>query len=74
LKKITHAVEYAHQAGLVVNAGHCLNIHNVHHMTAIPQLYELNIGHAIVARALMIGWQAAVAEMKALIQISGAQS
>ena len=74
LKKITHAVEYAHQAGLVVNAGHGLNIHNVHHMTAIPQLYELNIGHAIVARALMIGWQAAVAEMKALIQISGAQS
>lgn len=74
LKKITHAVEYAHQAGLVVNAGHGLNIHNVHHMTEIPQLYELNIGHAIVARALMIGWQAAVAEMKALIQISGAQS
>ncbi|MBU3643865.1 MAG: pyridoxine 5'-phosphate synthase [Candidatus Methylopumilus sp.] len=74
LKKITHAVEYAHQAGLVVNAGHGLNIHNVHHMTAIPHLYELNIGHAIVARALMIGWQAAVAEMKALIQISGAQS
>ena len=74
LKKITHAVEYAHQAGLVVNAGHGLNIHNVHHITATPQLYELNIGHAIVARALMIGWQAAVAEMKALIQISGAQS
>ncbi len=67
LKKIINAVEYAHQAGLVVNAGHGLNIQNVHFMTAIPQLYELNIGHAIVARAVMIGWQAAVREMKNLM-------
>jgi pyridoxine 5-phosphate synthase len=67
LNKIQKAVQFAHDAGLIVNAGHGLNIHNVHLIRAIPHLYELNIGHAIVARAVMIGWQAAVKEMKQLI-------
>ena len=74
LAKISLAVQHAHQAGLQVNAGHGLNIHNVHHITAIPHLYELNIGHAIVARAVMIGWHAAVSEMKQLIQMTGMPS
>lgn len=67
LHQIQQAVAYAHQAGLIVNAGHGLNIDNVQPIASIPHLYELNIGHAIVARALMIGWQAAVSEMKQLI-------
>lgn len=72
LNKIQQAVQYAHQAGLIVNAGHGLNIDNVHRITAVPHLYELNIGHAIVARAVIIGWQAAVREMKQLICPAGA--
>ncbi len=73
-KKITHAVEYAHQAGLVVNEGHGVSVRVGHWMAARRQWYEWSGGYGIVARALMVGWQAAVAEMKALIQISGAQS
>jgi pyridoxine 5-phosphate synthase len=50
-----------------VNAGHGLNIHNVHQIAAIPGIEELNIGHAIVAHAVFVGWEYAVREMKALI-------
>ncbi|WP_085314924.1 pyridoxine 5'-phosphate synthase [Derxia lacustris] len=50
-----------------VNAGHGLNIDNVGPVAALDGIAELNIGHAIVARALFIGWAAAVREMKALL-------
>lgn len=67
LKRIIHAAQFAKQAGLVVNAGHGLNYQNVQAIAAIPEIHELNIGHGIVARALFIGFEAAVREMKRLM-------
>jgi pyridoxine 5-phosphate synthase len=55
------------EAGMTLHAGHGLNYHNVIPVARIPQMHELNIGHAIVARAVMIGMQHAVREMKQLI-------
>lgn len=68
LSKIRTAAERAHAAGLCVNAGHGLNYHNVQPVAKIAQIEELNIGHAIVAHALMVGFARAVREMKALIR------
>jgi len=67
LKRIQQATAHALSLGLVVNAGHGLNIHNLHHIAAIPGIEELNIGHAIVAHAIFVGWEYAVREMKALM-------
>jgi pyridoxine 5-phosphate synthase len=67
LARIQAAAAHARQLGLVVNAGHGLNIHNVHEIAAIPGIEELNIGHAIVAHALFVGWEYAIREMKALM-------
>jgi pyridoxine 5-phosphate synthase len=67
LERIQKAVAYAHEIGLVVNAGHGLNIHNVHAIAAIPYIEELNIGHAIVAHSVFVGWEYAIREMKALM-------
>ena len=53
--------------GLIVNAGHGLHYHNVEPVAAIAGVHELNIGHAIVAHALFVGFKGAVAEMKQLI-------
>ncbi|MBR3889877.1 pyridoxine 5'-phosphate synthase [bacterium] len=64
LKKAT---EYAHSLGLKVNAGHGLNYQNVSRMHEIDGLYELNIGHSIISRALYVGLPQAVREMKGLI-------
>jgi pyridoxine 5-phosphate synthase len=51
----------------VVNAGHGLHYHNVQAIAQIKSMNELNIGHAIVAHALFVGFKAAVSEMKALM-------
>jgi pyridoxine 5-phosphate synthase len=67
LKKIQQAVEYAKKAGLLVNAGHGLHYENVQNIAQIDGIHELNIGHAIVAKALFIGWENAVIEMKKII-------
>jgi pyridoxine 5-phosphate synthase len=67
LARLAAAARRAAAAGLVVNAGHGLDYHNVQPVAAIPQLAELNIGHAIVARAVMSGLGPAVAEMKRLM-------
>lgn len=64
---IVKAAQYAHAQGLQVNAGHGLNYHNVTAIAAIAELRELNIGHAIVARSVFTGFQAAVREMKQLM-------
>lgn len=68
LKKISDAVAYAHQCGLQVNAGHGLHYHNVEPIAAIDNIVELNIGHAIIARAVFSGLQEAVREMKCLMR------
>jgi pyridoxine 5-phosphate synthase len=65
---ITEAAEQANARGLQVNAGHGLHYHNTQAIAAIPQLVELNIGHAIVARSVFTGLQGAVREMKQLMQ------
>ncbi|MFQ5936873.1 MAG: pyridoxine 5'-phosphate synthase [Acidiferrobacterales bacterium] len=67
LKRVHRAVEQGLDQGLQVNAGHGLNYHNVQAVAAIPGLSELNIGHAIVARAVFTGLQEAVREMKRLM-------
>ncbi len=68
LATIARAVDDAQALGLVVNAGHGLNYHNVGPIAAIGGIGELNIGHAIVARAVFTGLDAAVREMRALMR------
>jgi pyridoxine 5-phosphate synthase len=65
---ITEAAQQANARGLQVNAGHGLHYHNTQAIAAIPDLVELNIGHAIVARSVFTGFQTAVREMKQLMQ------
>jgi pyridoxine 5-phosphate synthase len=67
LDKLMAAVSHAVQCGMQVNAGHGLNCANVTAIARIEDLVELNIGHAIVARALFTGFSAAVGEMKQLM-------
>lgn len=67
LIRIRHAVSLAISAGLQVNAGHGLNYENVHAIAALPDVHELNIGHAIVAQAVLIGLTGAVQQMKKII-------
>jgi pyridoxine 5-phosphate synthase len=67
LARIRIAAEHAHTQGLQVNAGHGLNYHNVQPIVVIPNLVELNIGHAIIAESLFIGLEAAIKKMKVLL-------
>ena len=64
LERIRQAAAYAHGAGLQVNAGHGLHLHNVEEICKIPQIVELNIGHSIIAQAVISGLSQAVREMK----------
>lgn len=59
---------FGHGLGLQINAGHGLNLDNVAPVARLPYMTELNIGHAIVARALFVGMKEAVAEMRRAIQ------
>lgn len=68
LARIELGVRQGLDLGLQVNAGHGLNYHNVQAIAAIPGIAELNIGHAIVARAVFSGLQEAVREMKRLMR------
>jgi pyridoxine 5-phosphate synthase len=68
LESIRAMVAYGLDQGLQVNAGHGLHYQNTKPIAAIPGLSELNIGHAIVAQALFVGFAQAVREMKMLIQ------
>ena len=64
LERIADAARYGHELGLVINAGHGLHYQNVKPIARIPEIVELNIGHAIVARAVFDGLAEAVIEMK----------
>ncbi|MEK8090908.1 pyridoxine 5'-phosphate synthase [Thermithiobacillus plumbiphilus] len=70
--QIRNAASLAHSMGLHVHAGHGLHYHNVQAIAAIPAIEELNIGHAIIARAVFTGLRQAVAEMKALMREAAA--
>jgi pyridoxine 5-phosphate synthase len=67
LEQLREAARFAASRGLEVHAGHGLNYHNVAAVAAIDEIVELNIGHAIIARALFDGLAAAVGSMKALM-------
>ena len=73
LERIREAVRQGVAAGLRVNAGHGLHYHNVGEIAAIPGVRELNIGHAIIARAVFSGLATAVADMKRLMQAARAR-
>ena len=66
-ERICEGVRYARSLGLHVNAGHGLHYHNVQPIAALPDVEELNIGHAIIAQAVFCGLSAAVREMKRLM-------
>jgi pyridoxine 5-phosphate synthase len=67
LLRLRAACELGHELGLQINAGHGLHYQNVVAVAGLPFMTELNIGHAIVARAIFVGLEAAVREMKTLI-------
>ncbi|MEI2602230.1 pyridoxine 5'-phosphate synthase [Erwinia aphidicola] len=68
LARIAEAATYAAGKGLKVNAGHGLTYHNVQPIAVLPEMHELNIGHAIIGRALFSGLAEAVKEMKQLMR------
>jgi len=67
-QQIKTSVSQAHDLGLQVNAGHGLHYHNVMPIAALPEIVELNIGHAIIARALFSGLEEAIQEMYRLMR------
>jgi pyridoxine 5-phosphate synthase len=68
LQRLVSGARQAHEVGLQVNAGHGLNYENLTSLYPVPHLVELNIGHSIVSRALMVGMETAVKEMLHLMQ------
>ena len=71
-ERLCAAAKFASRLGLIVNAGHGLNYHNVEPIAAIPEIVELNIGHAIVARSITDGLAKAVRDMKGLMRAARA--
>jgi len=67
LDRLKKAASYGASNGLIINAGHGLHYHNVELIAAIPEIYELNIGHALIAHAMFVGLSSAVKEMRSLI-------
>ena len=70
LEKIAAAASLARRLGLEVHGGHGLNYANVLPIARISEMVELNIGHSIVARAIMVGMEQAVREMKELLRLA----
>ncbi len=70
LQRIIESSYHAVDLGLIVNAGHGLNYQNVEKIASINNMNELNIGHSIVSRALAVGLERAVREMKTLISVN----
>ena len=68
LMELERSARYAHQKGMIVNAGHGLDYNNVGAVAKITPIEELNIGYSIVCRAALVGLERAVREMKALIK------
>jgi pyridoxine 5-phosphate synthase len=64
---VAHAAKLAHKLGMGVNAGHGLNYRNVRRLTDISEIVEYNIGHSIIARAVLVGLERAVREMRELL-------
>ncbi|MEW5911228.1 MAG: pyridoxine 5'-phosphate synthase [Thermodesulfobacteriota bacterium] len=73
LSALEDSARLAHRLGLSVAAGHGLNLRNIGPLLAFPEIVEYSIGHSIVARALFVGFEQAVAEMLALVRSSATQ-
>lgn len=71
LEKLERAAQAAAKLGMGVSAGHGLTYHNVQPVAAIPEVEELNIGHSIIARSIMVGMEQAVRDMVELIRTAG---
>ncbi len=69
LDRLTQAGSIAFEQGLMLHMGHGLTYQNVQPIAEIPDVMELNIGHSIIARALMVGMEQAVSEMKSLVNL-----
>ena len=67
LMRLKKAAEFAKSIGLIVNSGHGINYQNVNELLNTFAFNELNIGHTIISRSLVVGIEKAVAEMKLLI-------
>ena len=67
LERVVSAAYYGHKIGLIVNAGHGLHYENVQAIARIPEIVELNIGHAIISQSVFYGLSQAVGEMKRLM-------
>jgi len=67
LQRVVDAAKYGHELGLIINAGHGLHYQNVAAIAEISEIVELNIGHAIISRAVFDGLAVAVSEMKRLM-------
>lgn len=74
LRRIHTGLDLAKENGLIVNAGHGLHYHNTQDIAALPGIHELNIGHAIIARAVLTGLDEAVRSMRALIDRAAGQA
>ncbi|HJL79996.1 MAG: pyridoxine 5'-phosphate synthase [Gammaproteobacteria bacterium] len=70
LERIKECAKHAKKIGLQVNAGHGLHYQNTASISAISEITELNIGHAIIARSVIVGMAEAVKEMKAIMESS----
>lgn len=70
LQRLADACVFGHGLGLQINAGHGLHLDNVQAVARLPHMTELNIGHSIISRAIYVGLEQAVKEMKALILAS----
>ncbi len=68
VKRLVNAAEQGRTLGVQVNAGHGINYRNIDRILEIPHLTELNIGHSIVSRAMTVGMETAVREMKAAME------
>ena len=71
LARLSEAGKAASSSGLRLHAGHGLNYTNVRAVASLPNMAELNIGHAIISRALMVGMKEAVAEMRRILDLFG---
>ena len=70
LSRVINAAKLADKLGLKVHAGHGLNYRNVKQIAAIEEIEELSIGHSIISRAVLVGMERAVKEMRELILLA----
>jgi len=68
LVALTTAARQIRESGMLLHAGHGLNYQNVKPIAQIPEMHELNIGHSIISRAVMVGMTEAVRDMKRLVE------